>query len=66
MLKSWAIYRYEGSGKLRYLGVISATGQDDAMAKAIKLLPEEDSEALCARLWEGERAYAPRDSAESR
>jgi hypothetical protein len=37
MLKSWAIYRYEGSGKLRYLGVISATGQDDAMAKAIKL-----------------------------
>jgi len=36
MLKSWAIYRYEGSGKLRYLGVISATGQDDALAKAIK------------------------------
>jgi hypothetical protein len=28
-LKSWAIYRYEGSGKLQYLGVISATGQDE-------------------------------------
>jgi hypothetical protein len=42
MLKSWAIYRYEGAGKLRYLGVISATGQEDAMAKAVKLLPEED------------------------
>ena len=56
MLKSWAIYRYEGSGKLRYLGVISATGQEDAMAKAVKLLPDEDPEALCARLWEGERA----------
>jgi hypothetical protein len=56
MLKSWAIYRYEGSGKLRYLGVISATGQDDAMAKAIKLLPAEDPEALCARLWEGQQA----------
>jgi len=56
MLKSWAICRYEGSGKLRYLGVISATGQNDAMAKAIKLLPEENPEALCARLWEGERA----------
>jgi hypothetical protein len=35
MLKSWAIYRYEGSGKLRYLGVVSATGQEDAMAKAV-------------------------------
>jgi hypothetical protein len=30
MLKNWAIYRYEGEGKMRYLGVISATGQDDA------------------------------------
>ena len=53
MLKSWAIYRYEGNGKLRYLGVISATGQEDAVSKAIKLLPDEDPEALCARLWEG-------------
>ena len=55
MLKNWAMYRYERSGKLQYLGVISATGQDDALAKAIKLLPEEDPEALCARLWEGQQ-----------
>lgn len=48
--------RHEGEGKLRYLGVISATGQEDAVSKAVKLLPEEDSEALRARLWEGERA----------
>ena len=56
MLKNWAIYRYEGGGKLCYLGVVSATGQEDAMSKAVKLLPEEDPGALCARLWEGERA----------
>jgi hypothetical protein len=56
MLKNWAIYRYEGEGKLRYLGVISAAGQEDAFSKAIKLLPEEDPEALCLRPWEGERA----------
>ena len=54
-MKNWAIDRYEGSGTLRYLGVISATGQEDAVSKAVKLLPEEDPEALCARLWEGER-----------
>ena len=55
-MKNWAIYRYESRGKLRYLGVISATGQEDAMMKAIKLLPDEDPETLCARLWEGEQA----------
>ena len=55
-MKSWAIYRYEGGGKLRYLGVVSATGQEDAMAKAVKLLPDEDPEKLCARLWESEQA----------
>ena len=46
----------EGGGKLRYLGVVSAAGQEDAMSKAVKLLPDEDPEKLCARLWEGERA----------
>jgi hypothetical protein len=46
MLKNWAIYRYEAAGKLRYLGVVSATGQEDAMSKGIKLLPEENPEAL--------------------
>jgi len=53
MLKNWAIYRYEGRASC--LGVISATGQDDALAKAIELLPEEAPEALCARLWEGQQ-----------
>jgi hypothetical protein len=56
MLKKLGEYRYEGEGKLRYLGVISATGQEDAVSKAVKLLPEEDTRQLCARLWEGERA----------
>jgi hypothetical protein len=55
-MKNWAIYRYEGNGKLRYLGVVSAAGQEDAMSKAVKLLPDEDPEKLCARLWEGEQA----------
>ena len=36
---------------VRYLGLISATAQEDAVSKAVKLLPEEDPEALCARLW---------------
>jgi hypothetical protein len=36
MLKSWAIHRYGGSGKLRYLGVISATGQEDAISSRIR------------------------------
>jgi hypothetical protein len=47
MLKNWAIYRCEGGGKLRCLGVISATGQEDAMS---------DPEALCGRLWSGQQA----------
>ena len=54
MLKNWAIYRYEGEGKLRYLGVVSASGQDDALAKAIKLLPEEDRKSLRVKRWMGE------------
>src|SRR5262245_25405392 len=40
---------------MRYLGVVSATRQEDVMSKAIELLSEEDPRALCARLWEGER-----------
>jgi hypothetical protein len=35
-MKNWAIYRYEGNGKLWYLGVISAAGQEDVLSKAIK------------------------------
>jgi hypothetical protein len=56
MMKNWAICQHEGEGKLRYLGVVSATGQEEAVSKAIKLLLEEDPRALCATLWEGERA----------
>ena len=56
MMKNWAIYQHEGEGMLRNLGVVSATGQEEAVSKAIKLLPGEDPRTLCATLWEGERA----------
>ena len=41
MMKNWAIYRYEGAGMPRYLGVVSANGKKGAVLKAIKLLPRK-------------------------
>jgi hypothetical protein len=54
-MNSWAIYRYQSKGRTHYLGVVSAKDRQEALAKAIKLLPEEDPETLCTRLWEGSR-----------
>jgi hypothetical protein len=54
-MKSWAIYRYESKGRMQYLGVISAKDREEALAKAIRLLPEEHPETLCTRPWEGGR-----------
>jgi hypothetical protein len=41
-MNSWAIYRYQSKGRMSYLGVVSAKDREEALAKAIRLLPEED------------------------
>jgi hypothetical protein len=54
-MSNWAIYRYESKGRMQCPGVASAKDREEALAKAIRLLPEEDPEALCTRPWEGGR-----------
>jgi hypothetical protein len=49
--KDWAIYRYCGEERLRYIGRI--TGRRAALVAAIQELPPEEAWQVCFRPWEG-------------
>jgi hypothetical protein len=53
-MQSWAIYRYERKGRLKYLAVITAKDGKDAHKQAVQLMPEENPESLIAKPWTGE------------
>jgi hypothetical protein len=56
-MTSWAIYRKTEDVEV-YIGVITAKDEQDALAKATLLLPEEDRRTLLAKPWGDEKEPA--------
>jgi hypothetical protein len=53
-MQSWAIYRHESHGRLKYLGVLTAKDRQHAHQQAVQLMPEENPEMLMVKSWAGE------------
>jgi hypothetical protein len=56
-MTSWAIFKKTEDVEV-YIGVVSAKDEQDALAKAALLLPEEDRRTLIARPWRDEKEPA--------